>query len=138
MELSAQEVVQNWFNALKRGDVDTALSYVDDNVEWVNMQPVKGVSDILPWIGTYHGRENFLNSVNKYYSVADVQFAQPMDFIVQGNQATARVHEKGVCKATGRAFEIDFALWMKIENGKIIWWKSFTDPSPLIAAFKNV
>lgn len=138
MELSPQETAQKWFDALKKGDVNTALNYIDDNVEWINMQPVKGVSDILPWIGTYHGRDNFLKSINTYYSVADIQFVEPTNLIVQGNEAAARVHEKGICKATGRAFEIEFALWMKIEGGKIKWWKSYTDPSPLIAAFKNV
>jgi ketosteroid isomerase-like protein len=137
MELTAQEVAQGWFSALKKGDVNTAVSFVDENVEWVNTQPTKGVSDILPWIGTYHGRENFLNSLNKYYSVCDVIFAEPMDFIVQGNTAAARVHERGSCKATGKSYEIEFALWIKIENGKIKWWKSYTDVSPLVAAFRN-
>src|SRR3989442_353637 len=35
------------------------------------------------------------------------------------------------------ADDIYFASWMKIENGKIVWWKSYCDPSPIIAAFRG-
>jgi ketosteroid isomerase-like protein len=42
-----------------------------------------------------------------------------------------------VVKATGKAFEIEFVQWLKVRNGKIVRWKSYTDPSEIIRAMEE-
>ncbi len=133
--MDANEVAHKWFDALKSGDTDTAMSLLDENVTWINMAPEPGVSDVLPWIGSYQGLEKFLKAFGVYQSVVDVKFIEPTNLIVEGNQAFAMVHEIGEVKHNGRQFDIEFGLLMKIENGKIVWWKSLTDSSHIVAAW---
>jgi muconolactone delta-isomerase len=52
-----RSVVDRWFGALKRGDGQAALACLDENVVWINNPGEKGLSDIIPWLGEYHGRK---------------------------------------------------------------------------------
>jgi ketosteroid isomerase-like protein len=37
----------------------------------------------------------------------------------------------------GMNFEIEFVQWLKVGNGKIVRWKSYTDPAEIIRALKG-
>lgn len=132
-----REVAEQWFNGVKSGNTEMVMDSLSDDVEWINMQPVEGVSDILPWTGTYQGKEGFGKAFGVYLSVVDVKLNEPQVLIAEGDQAAVKIHEIGTCKETGRDFEINFVIWMEIARGKIIRFKSYTDPSPILAAFKN-
>lgn len=132
-----EKVVKKWFDSLRKGDYDTAVSCLDENIEWINMHPIKGVSDVMPWIGTQHGIAEVKEALGKYHGEAEVKVNEPVDFIVQGNQAAGKIHEIATIKSTGKDFEINFCTWLTVDpdKGKIIRWKSYTDPSPILAAY---
>ena len=44
-----QRVARAWFDALDRGDIPAAVTLLDDHIEWQNLSPVKGISDVVPW-----------------------------------------------------------------------------------------
>jgi ankyrin repeat protein len=62
---------------------------------------------------------------------------KPLDLVVQGDQAVGTINDQAVVKSTGLSFDITFASWMTIRDGKIVHWKSYCDPSPIIAAFRG-
>ncbi|MBW4577616.1 MAG: ankyrin repeat domain-containing protein [Aphanothece sp. CMT-3BRIN-NPC111] len=132
-----QKVAEKWFNALDKADYETAMGCLADDIEWINLQPVEGVSDIIPWIGTSHGVAEVTKSFQTRDGVAEVKLFKPVDLVVQGDQAFGTVHDITTVKATGVTFDITFATWMKISGGKIVKWKSYCDPSPIIAAFRG-
>jgi ketosteroid isomerase-like protein len=39
-----------------------------------------------------------------------------------------------VVKKTGQAFDIEFIQWLTVRGGRIVRWKSFTDPSQILRA----
>ncbi|ELR98757.1 ankyrin repeat domain-containing protein [Gloeocapsa sp. PCC 73106] len=132
-----RKVAQKWFDALDRGDLDTAISCLADDIEWVNLPKIPGVSDIIPWIGTAHGIAEVLQQFSTRNGVVEVKVFKPVDLVVEGNIAVGTVHDISTILATGLDFEILFASWMEVENGKITKWKSYCDPSPIVAAFKG-
>ncbi len=132
-----QKVAQKWFDALERADNETAMSCLADHIEWINIQPVEGVSDIIPWIGTSHGIAEVTQSFQTRDGVAEVKLFKPVDLVVQGDKAFGTVHDITTVKATGLTFDITFATWMQVSRGKIVKWKSYCDPSPIIAAFRG-
>jgi len=135
-----QKIAAKWYNSLASGDIEAALSCLADDIEWINMRPINGVSDILPWIGSTQGKDNVIKAYGTYMAVAEVTNYKLLGLVVQGNQAVGRTYEAGRIKATDRQFEIDFATWLRVDTlkGKITQWKSFTDPSPIIAAFRGL
>ena len=135
----AQKIAEIWFNAPISGDAEKAFSCLADDVEWIDIPPVKGLSDVLPWIGTKRGADNVVKSLLVYMGVADVTGYELRSLIVQGNQAVGITHETGTVKATGLSYEVDFSQLLQIDTskGKIVRRKAFWDPTPVIAAFRG-
>jgi uncharacterized protein len=135
--LTTTEVARTYFNALDRGDVATAISCLDPNVEWINLPKIPGVSDIIPWLGSCHGVQEVAESFRIRDEVVEIKLFKPLDLVIQGDQAVGTINDRAVVKASGILFDIVFASWMTIRDGKIIHWKSYCDPSPIIAAFRG-
>ena len=136
-QAETQKVTETWFNALDKADYATAMACLADDIEWINLQPVKGVSDIIPWIGTSHGVAEVTESFQTRDHIAEVKLFKPISLVVQGDRAFGTVHDITTVNATGLTFDITFATEMKVSGGKIVWWKSYCDPSPIIAAFRG-
>lgn len=135
-QAASERIATQWFAALDRGDIHGAMALLAPDVEWVNLPKVPGVSDIIPWLGTCHGVDEVLASFRTRDTVAEVQLFKPGKLVVQGDQAFGTVHDVSRVKSTGAEFDIEFATWMQIHDGKIVKWKSYCDPSPIIAAFR--
>lgn len=136
-EQITREIAQQWFDALTQGDADTLFSLLAEDVEWINYEVVPGMNDIMPWIGTYHGVKQVAKSFEIFTGLVDVQLEELVKVIVNGEEAAGVIHECSVVKATGLEFEIEFVQWLTVRNGKIVRWKSYTDPSPIIVALRG-
>ena len=130
-------VAKGWFDALTHGQFDTALGLLDPEVEWINYTVVPGMNDVMPWIGTYHGPQQVLETLQIFTGLVSVQREELVRLVVQGDEAAGVIHEQSVVKANGQPFEIEFIQWLTIRNGKIVRWKSYTDPSPIIVALRG-
>ena len=135
-QATSERIATEWFAALDRGDINAAMGLLAPDVEWINLRKVPGVSGIIPWLGTCHGVEEVRASFRARDAVAEVQLFKPGKLVIQGDQAFGTVHDISRIKSTGAEFDIEFATWMQIESGKIAKWKSYCDPSPIIAAFR--
>jgi ketosteroid isomerase-like protein len=135
---STRIVAQRWFDALDQGDMETALGCLDPNIVWVNVPKIKDGSDIIPWIGTAHGIDGVISQFTTRDGIAEVQLFKPIGLVCEGDTAVGLVHDQTKVVATGIVFDIIFATWMKIENGKIVHWKSYCDTAPIIAAFRGI
>lgn len=132
-----RKVATAWFDALDRGDMDAAIACMAEDIEWVNLPKIPGVSDIIPWIGTAHGIPEVLKQFSTRDGIVEVKQFKPVDLVVEGNVAVGTVHDISTVLATGLDFEIIFATWMEVRNGKMAKWKSYCDPAPIIAAFRG-
>ncbi|MFN8522597.1 MAG: nuclear transport factor 2 family protein [Chloroflexota bacterium] len=134
---STRKVAAHWFDALSNGRFDEAADLLAPDVEWINYSVVPGYNDAMPWIGTYVGRGAVMESLKTFLGVADVQRESLDKLIVDGEDAIGIVCERSVVRATGQAFEIEFIQHLTIRDGKIVRWKSYTDPSPILRAIKG-
>lgn len=135
--MSNYEVLLLWFKSLGSNDFKTAMDCLDKDIEWVNIQPVTGVSDIIPWIGTAYG----IDEVEKTFGIRDnltrIMLFKPGEVIINDDSAVGFIHEIAEIKETGESYDITFATWIKARNGKIVRWQSFCDPSQIIKAFRS-
>jgi uncharacterized protein len=131
---STREIATTWFDALTSGDFDRALDCLAEDIEWVNYAPVRGYNDLMPWIGTCHSKAEVLESLKLFTGVVDVGTEKLVDLVVDGERAMGVLYEKSVVKATGQSFEIEFVQSLTVRGGKIVRWKSYTDPSQILRA----
>ncbi|WP_432000155.1 nuclear transport factor 2 family protein [Streptomyces sioyaensis] len=134
MTRTTRETATGWFSALTSGDADRALSYLADDIEWVNYTPVPGYNDRMPWIGTCHGPSAVLDSLKVFLGMVEVGTEELVELIIEGDRAMGVIREKSVVKETGQTFEIEFIQSLTVRDGKIVHWKSYTDPSQILRA----
>ena len=133
-----QRVARAWFDALDRGDIPAAVTLLDDHIEWQNLSPVKGISDVVPWFGPVcHSVSEVAETFRVRDAVVSIKEFKPLNMVVQGEQAVGTIRDRAVVKATGQEFVIEFASWMTVRADKIVKWRSYCDPSPVIAAFNG-
>lgn len=90
----------------------------------------------MPWIGTYKGVDAVVASFRMFGSLVEVQKEELVRLVVDGEEAAGVIHEISRVRDTGLQFEIEFIQWLTIRNGKIVRWKSYTDPSQIIRALQ--
>ncbi|MGH3912501.1 MAG: nuclear transport factor 2 family protein [Pseudonocardiaceae bacterium] len=137
VEPTTRAVAQGWFDALTTGDIYTALTYLDEDVEFINYTPVPGYNDDMKWIGTHHGRDAAFASFGVFVDMCEVEVEELVALVVDGAEAMGVIHEISVVRETGLPFEIEFIQRLTIQGGKIVRWKSYTDPSPIIRAIRG-
>ncbi len=135
---ATRQVANQWFGSLGAGKFDDALSVVDPNVVWENIAPVPGVTDLAPWLGSYKGLPAVLDSFKVWGRYSKMLSMQVQDMVVEGDKAIAIVHEHAQCLANNNEYDLYVATQLVVGNGKIVKWKVWWDPSPLIKAYKNL
>src|SRR5262245_32734403 len=130
-----RRVADRWFAALKAGDGAAALGCLADDVVWINNPPDKGLSDIIPWLGEYHGRQAVLGTFEIWARLSAVQSFELVRLVIDGAEALAIVHEVAKVKATGLNYDIEFIQRLRVADERIVFWKSYWDTVKGIVPF---
>lgn len=131
---ATRETALRWYTAQSTGDVQTLMDCLDPGIEFINYNVIPGWNDAMPWIGTFKGFDATVASFKTFIDTCEPQEEQLLRLVCQGEQAAGVVHEISRVRATDRLFEIEFVQWMVIRGGKIVRWKSYTDPSTILRA----
>ncbi len=133
--LTVKEVAELWFHSLQKGEFDKALSLIHNDVTWENIAPVEGITDIAPWLGSYKGLDDVKKSFDVWAQYSEMLSFVPGDIHISADNAVSIVHEHARCLANGNEYDLYVSTHLKIQGGKIIQWKVFWDPSPLVSAY---
>ncbi len=118
------DIMRRGYEAFNRGDIDTVLGLMDENIEW-HEPDVEG----LPEAGTHHGPEQvarnvFQTAVEDYddFQVTPEKFLDAEDdhVVVLG-----RFQGKG--KETGKTLDAPFAHVWVLRDEKIASHQNYTD-----------
>jgi ketosteroid isomerase-like protein len=130
-EAQNTKVVQDMYAAFSRGDVNTLMGNIADNVVWIG---VYGTGKHVPTSGERRGKA----AVGQFFQqVADnVNFTsmEPKEFIATGNKVVALGHYGGTTPAK-KSFDSDFAMVFTLQNGKVIHFQEFCDSAAINAAY---
>jgi ketosteroid isomerase-like protein/muconolactone delta-isomerase len=133
-----RDVATGWFENLSKGNFEQALKLLDPDVVWENISPTPGYSDVAPWLGSYRGLEDVIKSFEVWAKYSRMLSMEIQQLLVEGEDAVGIVHEHAQCLANGNEYDLHVATNLKIFRGKIVRWKVYWDPSPLIRAYKNL
>lgn len=125
------KVVQDAYAAFARGDVESIIALVTDDIDW---KPVHGAAPDVPMAGHRSGkaavREFFkLVAENMHFSVF-----QPREFVAQGDKVVTLGHYTGKSPA-GKSFDSDFVMVFTLRDGKVTAFQEFSDSAAINAAY---
>ena len=136
--LSPRQVAEAWFSSLELGNLQNAQALLDENVVWENIPSTPGVSDLAPWLGTYHGVPAAMKSIEVWAKHARLLSFKLLRLIVDGPEAVGIVHEHGQILANNNEYDVYVAENIRIEGGKITHYRVYWDISPIIKAVRNI
>ena len=136
--LSPRQVAEAWFSSLEQGNLQDAQALLDKNVVWENIPSTPGVSDLAPWLGTYHGVAAAMKSIEVWTQHARLLSFKLLRLMVDGPEAVGIVHEHGQVLANNNEYGVYVAENIRIEGGKITHYRVYWDISPIIKALRNI
>ena len=127
------EIVKQFCAAFQRGDTQSALNTLSDDVDF--RHPMS--TAIWPWAGKRHGRTQLAESFAGLAEVAETEQFEPREFIAQGNKVVVLAFERFRIKATGRVVENDYVIVFTLSEDKIGQFCVDEDTAPIIAAIRG-
>ena len=124
-------LVQNAYDAFKRGDIEGLLQLVAEDVEWITPGP----SDIMPAAGHRRGREGVADFFSSLSSQEDVELFEAKEYVAQGDKVVAICSYRGRVKATGRTAEVDLIHVFDVKDDKVQRFREFFDTAAVLPAF---
>ena len=125
------EIVRRGYEAFGRGDMETLLSFFDEDIVWSSPGP----SD-LPTAGIRRGRQevvNFFHDLNELY---DIQRFEPKTFVAKDDLVVVLGEDTHRIKATGKILDAEWAHVFTVRDGKIVSFREYLDTAADVAELR--
>jgi len=114
-----------------QGDIPGALALLTDDIEWWLAGPV----EILPWAGTWLGREQVGRLLVALPGTLELQAFEPRTFVAQGETVVVLGWELARVKPTNRVCETEWVMVFTLRDGEIARLRQHHDTAAWVAAY---
>jgi ketosteroid isomerase-like protein len=126
------ELVAEMFDAFKRGDVETLLSHMNDNITWT-----VGGGAPIPYARVYKGKQDTATFFTELAKALNFQEFVPERIEQAGDHTVVSFgYFRATAIATGKQFKCDWVMVDEFdEDGLVTSFRDFTDTQAIAAAF---
>jgi ketosteroid isomerase-like protein len=122
------QTVKEFLAALGSRDKQGLLALSAEDIEWII--PGEG----WPLAGTHRGHAGLANLLEQANETVETSFAEPPEFIAQGDRVVVVGFATGRIKATNRTFEDRWVFAITVRNGKLRNIREYIDTQALARA----
>lgn len=130
IEKTNVQVLKDAYDAFARGDIDTVLDTLSEDVEW----EVPGPPEI-PYAGLFRGKNGVADFFRILADSDDVLFFEAETFLAQGDRVAVLGHYSARVKATGREAHADWVQSFVMRDGKIAKYREYFDTAKYAQAY---
>jgi uncharacterized protein len=123
------ETVQMIYAAFGRGDVDSILAALADDVDWAS----EAGSPVAPWHGRRTGKAEVAQFFAAVAEVTEVTEFAPVSFAANDTDVMAIVDFAFKVPATGKSGSMQLHHWWRLSDGKVTLYRGSEDTA-LVAA----
>jgi uncharacterized protein len=128
------QTVQALYAAFGRGDVQTILGYLADDVDWNNDRLA---STECPWNGNFSGKSNVPAFFKAVGDNLDFGIFNPHTFVESGNHVAVVLRLESRLKKNGKPLENDGVhIWTFNDRGQVSVYRHFNDTAAELAAWR--
>jgi len=122
-ETTIRPIVEAFYKASAERDIATALSYIDDNVDWL----VQGPIDVFAFFGQRRGKAAVMEGYREIGRRLDITGYDVESLLVDGDGAAALIRLTAIVVATGKVMSVRTAQFSRFRNGKIVEMRAVVD-----------
>ena len=130
------QLIKDHFAAFGRGDLQSALNMVADNVDWqspvTRSQPTE-----ITWAVPRHSREEVMQFFKELADKVQPEKFEIIGFIAQGDKVVVEGSNKGKIKSTGKSYEHDWVMVFILRDGLIVNHRHYYDTADVTIAFQK-
>ena len=124
------QLVQEAYAAFQRGDIQSVLDRLSDEIVWNTPGPPAQ----MPLGGTRKGQNEVMSFFSMLMETEDIEHFEPVEIVAQGDKVVSFVSFRCRFRATGRTYETELAHVFTIRNGKIAAFREFYDTAAALPA----
>ncbi|WOF73518.1 nuclear transport factor 2 family protein [Parvibaculaceae bacterium PLY_AMNH_Bact1] len=124
---------QKLFEAFGAGDVPRILEFVNDDI----LIEFYGPEGIIPYAGTYRGRDEARSFFETVLSSVDIHVFEPEEFLADKDKVVVTGHLHLTSKRTGGAIKSDFVHVITMAGGKWTRFRDFMNTAVAVEAFSS-
>lgn len=125
IEKQSKEIVQGFFNAFGKGDLNGILHCFHDSCTIIGIRDAKRKEKQI--YGTYHGTSGVKDFIANLGNSFDTKAFSVNSLISEGNIVFANGKFTHIVKSTGKTFSSDWALMCVIKEDKIFEYHFYED-----------
>jgi ketosteroid isomerase-like protein len=121
------QTVKDFFAAMG-GNRQKLLALVAEDFEWI----IPG--EHWPLAGTHRGHAGLADVLRKASAAVETAYAEPPEFVAQGDRVLVIGTATGRIKATNKPFKDDWVFAITVRNGKLTKIREYIDTQALARA----
>jgi len=127
-ESSIRPIVEAFYRASAERDVERAMAFIADDVNWL----VQGPVDLFAFFGQRHGKAAVLEGYREVGLRLDVTAYQVETLLVDGDRAAALIRLISVVRATDKVMSVRTSQFSRFRDGKIIEMRAILDSYDMV------
>jgi len=115
-ETTIRPIVEAFYKASAERDIERALSFVADDVDWL----VQGPVDLFKFLGQRHGKAAVREGYDEIAQKLQITGYEVKTLLVDGDQAAALIRLTSIVRATGKVMSVRTSQFSRFRAGKIV------------------
>lgn len=126
------KIVENMFAAFQKGDIESFLNSLADNVDW-RFPVTTNVSAPITWAKPRHGRQEVEVFFNELFDHV-IPRLKPVRYTSQDDRVVVEGSDRGKAKATGNEYLVDWVTVITLVSGKVTMLYHYFDTADVLRA----
>ena len=124
------KIVEELFTAHEQGNIQEALTYFTDDVEWRVAMPEE-----LPIGGTFNGRKEVQTFFENHTKMFNIEWEEHSETVTQGNKFVLIGRERAHIMPHNKIYEADYVMAFYFRGNKISKCYVLADSAALLKAY---
>lgn len=126
-----KQLIMQGYQLFNDKNIAGLMEMFADDIEWVAES-----SEVLPFSGTYRGREEVAQFFQKLDNAQEPLRFEPQEFIAEGDKVVVLGQSTWRVKATGQTYDNPFAHVFTVKDGKTVRFQEYNDTAAAEAAYR--
>jgi ketosteroid isomerase-like protein len=127
-DTSLRPIVEAFYKASAERDVATALSFIDDDVDWL----VQGPVDVFAFFGQRRGKAAVIEGYRELARRLEITGYLVEALLVDGDRAAALIRLTSLVRATGKVMSIRTSQFSRFRDGKLFEMRAVVDSYDMV------